>query len=172
MSKSPQGIGKGMIYAAWIAALILLTIFFNSFLEKEYNPNQQLTTHFSGDGPREVVLQRNAMGHYVASGSLNGVPVVFLLDTGATTLAISESLANRLELKRGAQMQMTTANGTITAYSTTIDRVTLGVIELRQVRASITPSMREEEVLLGMSFLKQLEFTQRGDTLIIRQNSQ
>ncbi len=172
MSESPQGIGKGMIYVAWIIALILLTIFFNSFLEKEYNPNQQLTTHFSGDGPREVVLQRNSMGHYVASGSLNGAPVVFLLDTGATMLAIPESLANRLELKRGAQMQMTTANGTITAYSTTIDRVTLGAIELRQVRASITPSMREEEVLLGMSFLKQLEFTQRGDTLIIRQNSQ
>lgn len=170
MSDSPQRLGTGMIIAAWILGLGLLTLFFNQFLEKRYNPNRHLPAQHSQDGVREVTLQRNRNGHYVASGKINGVPVVFFLDTGATTVSIPEPLAQQLKLKRGVAMQMNTANGVITAFSTELDSVTLGAIELRKVRASINPQMQgDDEILLGMSFLRQLEFTQRGNTLILRQ---
>ena len=169
-TNSPQRLGQTMIYVAWILALILLTWFFNLFLERQSNPNQKIVGQQHADGSREVTLQRNQGGHYVATGTINGMPVVFLLDTGATMIALPEHIANQLRLEKGVPIQMVTANGTVTSYSTQLERVALGPIELNQVSATINPHMQEDEVLLGMSFLKKLEFTQRGDILILRQN--
>jgi len=158
-------LGKGMIIAAWVLALGLLTLFFNGVLERQYNPNQQLVNL---DEPHEVVLVRNKYGHYVATGEINDEAVVFLLDTGATDVAVPDALARRLNLKRGAQLISNTANGQVKSWRTRLERVNLGGIVLTNVRASILPSMEGEEVLLGMSFLKQLELVQQGDTLTIR----
>jgi len=169
MNKSPQRIGKGMIVAAWLLALGLLTLFFNDFLDKQHNPNQDLSTQYNQDGTREVILQRNRSGHYLTKGTINGQPVVFFLDTGATIVSIPEPVARRLNLQRGVEMLANTANGTVTTYSSELESVAVGEIELHRVRASINPQMRGDEILLGMSFLKHLEFTQRGDILILRQ---
>ena len=62
-----------------------------------------------------------------------------------------------------------TANGTVRAYLTRLDSVRLGAIEQNQVRATIAPGLGSEQVLLGMSFLKNLEMIQRGDQLTLRQ---
>ena len=61
------------------------------------------------------------------------------------------------------------ANGIGTGYATRLDSVRVGEIELRNVSAGVTPGLVTEEILLGMSFLKHIEFTQRGDKLILRQ---
>ncbi len=167
--RASRRLGKGMMITAWVMALGLLTLFFNDLLEEQYNPNRQLDTTATVDGPREVVLVRNKFGHYVATGAINGEPVVFMLDTGATDVAVPLALANRLNLERGAKAVFNTANGKITAWRTRLERVSLGGIERTDVRGSILPNMRGEEVLLGMSFLKHLELIQRGDTLTIRQ---
>lgn len=168
-NESPQRLGKGMIYVAWLLMLGLLFLFFNYFLEKQHNPNQKLAGQYHQDGTREVTLQRNRNGHYVASGTINDQPVVFFLDTGATMVSIPEHLAHRLNLRQGTPMIASTANGTITTYSTRLNSIALGPIELQRVRASINPHMSSDEILLGMSFLKHLEFTQRGNMLILRQ---
>jgi aspartyl protease family protein len=95
--------------------------------------------------------------------------VTFLLDTGATDVAIPEDLADRLRLERRGGGISQTANGPVAVWQTMLDTVTLGAISLSDVRASILPSMRgTEKVLLGMSFLKQLEFTQRDGQLILQ----
>jgi aspartyl protease family protein len=169
MNDQPQRIGKGMIFAAWIVVIGLLTLFFNSFLDNQHNPNQSFSTNYDENGVREVILQRNRNGHYVANGTINGQPVVFFLDTGATIVSIPETTANRLNLKRGMAIQVNTANGAITTYHTKLNSIALGKIELHNVRASINPHIQSNDILLGMSFLKHLEFTQRGDTLILRQ---
>lgn len=160
-------LGKGMMIAAWVLAIGLLTLFFNGVLERQYNPNQQFAVA-SLDEPDEVVLVRNKYGHYVATGEINDEAVVFLLDTGATDVAVPDALARRLNLKRGAQFIANTANGQVKSWRTRLERVNLGGIELVDVRASILPGMEGDEVLLGMSFLKQLELVQRGETLTIR----
>jgi len=159
-------IGVGMVIAAWIGVLLLASLYFGKVLDRQHNPNQQLLTH--GDNA-PVVLKRNKFGHYVASGSVNGQPVVFMLDTGASDVSIPAHLASRLELRRGPATTYDTANGRIEAYRTTLAEVRLGDIVLRNVAASINPGMQDDELLLGMSFLKHLEFTQRGDTLTLRQ---
>jgi aspartyl protease family protein len=168
-AQPPYRLGRGMMLFAWAAGLGLLSLLFSGILEQQRNPNTRLDTMLAADGSREIQLQRNHYGHYLASGSINGQPVEFLLDTGASDVSIPEAVARRLGLERGNPRLYKTANGTITAYATRLDRLALGGIELRQVRASINPQMGDETILLGMSVLRQLEFTQRGDTLIIRQ---
>ncbi|MCF6209401.1 MAG: TIGR02281 family clan AA aspartic protease [Gammaproteobacteria bacterium] len=166
---SQRRLGVGMTIAMWIVLLGLLTLFFQDWDEQQRNPNQNPQTRTSADGVRELVLTRNRAGHYVASGSINGEPVVFMLDTGATDVAIPGPVAKRLRLRQGKAVIYQTANGPVKAYATVLDDVSLDDISLQGVRASINPAMRQQAVLLGMSFLKHLEFTQRGNTLTLRQ---
>jgi aspartyl protease family protein len=149
--------------------LALGAFFFDDLLGKQYNPNQNLQTRSGEEGVREVVLQRNRFGHYVTSGEINGQPVTFILDTGATGVAVPDTIAQRLGLQRGPAFRTQTANGTGTSYAARLDSVSVGGIELQDVRAGITPGLQTDQILLGMSFLKHIEFTQRGDTLTLRQ---
>lgn len=154
---------------AWLVFLALGLFFFSDVLDRQHNPNRTLQSGIAEDGRREVVLRRNRMGHYVTAGRIDGEPVTFLLDTGATGVAVPGALAARLGLRRGVPLSTQTANGMSTSYATRLDSVSVGSIELRGVAATIAPGMDMDEVLLGMSFLKHIEFTQRGDTLILRQ---
>jgi aspartyl protease family protein len=168
-ASSAQRLGKGMIVLTWIVLLGLLTWFFNGKVDEQRNPNQQVQVRLSSEGVREVVLERNRQGHYVAVGNINGQPVEFLLDTGATLVSIPQRLARRLNLKQGIPMESQTANGTIMTYATIVDSIELGGIMLRNVRASINPGQEDDDILLGMSFLQQLELTQRGNTLTLKE---
>jgi len=120
-SKSPnpqRKLGVGMTIAMWVVVLALMTLFFQSWQEKQYNPNQQIVLSTGDDGVRELVLQRNRYGHYVANGYINQQPVVFLLDTGASDISVPEGLAREIGLKRGSALRYQTANGMITVYAT------------------------------------------------------
>lgn len=156
-----------MIVAAWILLLALLTWFFNDLLDRQQNPNRHLATTTPGSAA-EVRLERNRYGHYVATGAINGKPVKFMLDTGATDISIPVSIADRLGLERGQTAYYHTANGRVTAWRTTADLVQLGPLQLGPVPASINPHDNSDAVLLGMSFLKQLDFSQQGNTLTLR----
>ncbi len=162
-------IGVVMTVLAWLVVLGLLGAFFSGWMDKLNNPNQQVRTELRADGVREVVPRQNRAGHYLASGTINGHPVTFLLDTGATSVSVPASIASRMGLKRGAPLRANTANGVVTTYATRLDQVRLGNIALNNVRADINPHMRGKDVLLGMSFLRKLEFTQRNRELTIRQ---
>ena len=164
-----SGMGKAMLILAFVIALGMMTLFFGDVLNDQRNPNQQIMNTMNTDGIPEVVLQRNRYGHYVATGIINGEAVEFMLDTGATDVAIPGGLAKKLNLKPGPEVRVSTANGIVTARMTRLDQVELGAISLNNIKATINPFMDEDEVLLGMSFLKQLEMIQRGETLTLRQ---
>jgi aspartyl protease family protein len=163
-------IGKGMIYAAWLLILVLITLGFSNWLDRQRNPNQEVRSTRS-DGVAEITLARNRYGHYLISGNINGQAVEFMLDTGATVVAVPAAVAQRLGLERGPAVQVQTANGMATAYATRLDILQLGDIRLSNVRAHINPGMQGEEILLGMSVLKNLDFSQRGDMLTLRQTT-
>lgn len=162
-----KGAGKAMMAVAWIVGMILAVKFFASWEESKLNPNQNPQSTY-GNNYIEVVLDSGVGGHYMANGQINGQTVTFMLDTGATQVALSESLANRLNLKKLMAVDLSTANGMVRGWATMLQTVRLGDIELHDVRATIAPNM-DDEVLLGMSFLRQLEFTQRNNQLILRQ---
>lgn len=155
---------------AWLAALALLGVlwlFFEGQLERRNNPNRALVA--TPGSATELVLKRNRAGHYVAPGTINGQPVTFLLDTGATQVSVPARLGAELGLRAGTPAQVSTANGSITVRTTVIDELGLGPFLARQVRGHLNPGMdHDDQVLLGMSVLKHLEFTQRGDTLVLR----
>ncbi len=161
--------GRVMLVLAWAAGLFLATRFFADWEQARNNPNQHPVSVVQGERV-EVRLAGNAQGHFVADGSINGQPVTFLLDTGATDVAIPLQLGERLGLPHGAPIALQTANGQATGYRTLLDSLRLGDILLRQVRAIVVPGFDGDQVLLGMSALKQLEFTQRGGTLVLRQD--
>jgi aspartyl protease family protein len=167
---SPPGgkSGKLMLIAAWLIALGLLTVYFKGYEQDRANPNRDVESRITNDYI-EVQLDQNRGGHYVATGSINGVAVNFLLDTGATFVAVPHHLKDKLGLKEGMPITTKTANGNSRSYLTTLASVTLGDIELRDVRAGLATGLRGDEILLGMSFLSQLELVQRGETLTIRQ---
>ncbi|MEJ2529258.1 MAG: TIGR02281 family clan AA aspartic protease [Gammaproteobacteria bacterium] len=165
----PLRVGRGMLLVFWALLLLLLFFYFQSVLERAANPNREVLTTVTAQGVKEVELQRNRQGHYLATGAINGYPVTFLLDTGATDVAVSGGLAATLGLRRGMPITSQTANGTVTAWQTELAEVSIGDIRLRNVRASILPGLQGDEVLLGMSFLKQLELVQRGKHLLLRQ---
>ncbi|MFO8212242.1 TIGR02281 family clan AA aspartic protease, partial [Pseudomonas aeruginosa] len=104
-------------------------------------------------------------------GLIDGAPATFLLDTGASAVAVPEALALRLQLQRGAPIDLDTANGRTRGWRTRLQRLELGDILLKDVPAIIAPGMGGNEVLLGMSALRQLEFSQRDGTLVLRQNT-
>lgn len=161
-------LGRGMYFLAWFSVLGLLTLLFGRWEEEQINPNTDPLSRVDGQ-VREVVLEGNQRHHYVANGRINGKTVTFLLDTGATDVVVPEPLARKLGLHRGTRTYAHTANGTVTVFSTRIETLDLGAIHLRNVRASINPAMEGQAILLGMSALGQIEFTQRGNQLTLRQ---
>lgn len=172
MSQQPPGkrAGKVLMIVAWAAGLFLATRFFGEWEDKQENPNAVVTSQH-GDGYVEVQLVGNRQGHFVSTGKINDHLVPFLLDTGATDVAVPGEVADTLQLQRGAPVWVNTANGRSEGFRTSIERLQLGDIVLHNVRALVVPGLDGEQVLLGMSAMKQLEFTQRGGTMLLRQTT-
>ena len=162
--------GRVLMVLAWCAALFLATRFFGEWEARQQNPNVVVDSS-QGEGFIEVKLASNRQGHFVASGQINGQPVDFMLDTGATDVSVPAELATRLKLEEGFGVTLNTANGLSKGYRTRIDRLQVGDIVLRDVRALVAPGLEGNQVLLGMSALNKLEFTQRGGTMLLRQTT-
>lgn len=111
-----------------------------------------------------VTLYANAQGHFLSECQINGVPLRFLIDTGATTVALNSGDAKfaKIDYKRGQPVQISTANGVVTAYRVTIASLKIGAITLNQVEASVLEGGSPSIVLLGMSALNRLDM-QRQD---------
>ena len=162
-------IGRGMIYAAWVLIFALMVWFFGVLETNKHNPNQNVQTQMRQGGEKEIILQSGMHGHYVASGKINNKKVTFLIDTGASYVSVPEQVAKKIGLKKGAPFVVSTANGTVTVYATTLDSVSIGDITLQNIKADINPHIQEDEILLGMSFLRYLSVSHEGSQLTIRQ---
>ena len=158
--------GGTMIIGVWVLMLGLMTWFAHQWYERSRNPNRNLPTSLI-DGQSEIELKANKNGHYVASGRINGQDVVFLLDTGATSVSVPVAVAERIGLKGEYPQQARTANGTITVHTTVLESVSLGGLKLDRVQGHINPGMQGEQVLLGMSFLRYFDLKTSNDRLTI-----
>lgn len=172
MSQPPPGkrAGKVLMLLAWGAGMFLATRYFGEWEQRQENPNAVVTSQH-GNGYIEVQLVGNRQGHFVSTGKINGRAVQFLLDTGATDVAIPGKVADILQLPRGVPLVVSTANGRTEGFRTSLERLQIGDIVLHNVRALVVPGLDGEQVLLGMSAMKQLEFTQRGGNMLLRQTT-
>lgn len=103
-----------------------------------------------------VVLKRGLDGHYRAEALINGEKVDVLVDTGATGVAISQSVADKLNLNSIDAIRTNTANGDSVGYMVRLKSVKLGGVDAQDVSAMIAPSL-DGDVLLGMSFLGRMD---------------
>lgn len=156
-----------LLIAAWVVVIAVITFGFQWILERQQHPNRDLAAELHQTGTQEVRLIRNRQGHYLAPGLINGQPVRFLVDTGATRVAIPAVLAGQLGVPRGPASASQTAGGIVTTYLTRLDSVQLGGLHQTNVAGTIVPSMSGDYVLLGMSFLKHFSLQQSGDELLI-----
>jgi aspartyl protease family protein len=114
----------------------------------------------------EIVLAMGPGGHFGGQGTINGKSVQFLVDTGATTIALSQAEANRIGLdwKRGKPGLTATANGPVPVYAINLSAVRLGGVEVANVAAIVLPA-EMPMVLLGNSFLGRFSMRQDGDVM-------
>ncbi len=131
------------------------------------------TMMFAGGGGippdrQRAVLNGTNQGHFVTTGSINGISVQFLVDTGATVVAMSADEAKRLGLnfQAGQKAMVMTANGAVPSYRVKLDSVKVGDINLTNVDGMVVPASMGV-VLLGMSFLNRTEMKRDGDQMTL-----
>jgi aspartyl protease family protein len=115
-----------------------------------------------------VTLAPDASGHYITLGSINGQAIRFMVDTGATAVALGLSDARRLGInyRAGTPIRMRTANGIGQGYQVRLESVTLGNLRLSGIDAVVM----EAELpiaLLGMSFLNRTDMRQDAGNLVL-----
>jgi len=99
---------------------------------------------------------------------INGIQVNFLVDTGASQVAMNERVARKIGLQyklKGKKASVSTAAGRSSAWFLTLNKVNVGGVELKQVDALVLKGAGPDEVLLGMSFLRQLKMQDDGELL-------
>ena len=121
-------------------------------------------------GPASISLWADPNGFFYVPGLINGYPVRFLVDTGATTIALSSELAERIGIAytKGQHGLATTASGVTPVYGLNLKSVTVGGIELSDVSAGVIVGSHPTQPLLGMSFLGQLDMLREGNRLDLK----
>lgn len=124
----------------------------------------------SNGGPRQVVLYPDMRGHFLTIGSVNGVPVRFLVDSGATQVALPASDAKRagIDYLQGQQGTTMTANGAVRAFMVKLASVKVGELELNNVDALVSEAPMGQ-ALLGMSFLGRVSMQRDGQHMVLAQ---
>ena len=123
----------------------------------------------TGSGDRQsTVLAADGRGHFISEGSINGKPVRFVVDTGATVVALPASEAVRLgiDYRKGRPGTTRTAGGVVPVYRVTFDTVKIGGIELHAVDGLVI-EQGLDIALLGMSFLSRVEMKNEGQTMTL-----
>lgn len=115
-----------------------------------------------------VVLKRGLDGHYRAEALINGEKIDVLIDTGATGVAISQRVADKLDLKSINAVRTNTANGDSIGYMVRLNTVKVGGVEAHDVAAMIAPGL-DGDVLLGMSFLGRMDVRLYKGEMTIKQ---
>jgi aspartyl protease family protein len=117
----------------------------------------------------KIVLTADGNGHFVTTGQMNGGTTRFLVDTGATNIAMSTAEAKRLGISylNGERGVSYTANGPVSVYRVTLDTVKVGDVTLHQVDAAVIDGQGMDITLLGMSFLNRLDMKRSGSTLTL-----
>ena len=122
----------------------------------------------SEGGGSQIVLTAGPGGHFVTGGSINGRAVQFVVDTGATYVALSQAEAERIGLsyKTGRRGMMSTANGQVPAYITSLNVVRVGDVQVYNVDAVVVPASMDT-ILLGNSFLTRFQMKRENDRMTL-----
>lgn len=130
---------------------------------------QSISSSFAGGEKPVVKLTADGNGHFSTLGSINGYTTRFLVDTGATTVALSTSEAKRMgiDYQNGERGASSTANGVVPVYKVMLHNVKVGDISLNMVEATVIEGAGLPVVLLGMTFLTRVEMHRENSVLTL-----
>lgn len=150
-----------------IYVIVWLSLVFGIYIlaDNIQNPNKAFRL---GDNASSVTLKRGLDGHYRAEALINGQKVNVLVDTGATGVAISQTVADKLKLKSIHAVRTSTANGDTIGYMVRLNSVKVGGVEAKNVSAMIAPGL-DGDVLLGMSYLGRMDVRLFKNEMTIQQ---
>lgn len=135
---------------------------------RDWQPPYQADMNVTNPPTAEPVrISPDEMGMYLVSGAINGHPVRFLVDTGASALALNSQLATQLgiDYQQGKKGHARTASGLVNIYEVQLDQVQVGHIVVKAVVANIIEGIYPTETLLGMSFLSQVDMQHKNEIL-------
>ena len=123
----------------------------------------------AGDSNPTAMLYADSGGHFVSDGLINGVAVRFLVDTGASSVAMNSREAARIgiDYRNGQRLAVSTANGVVEVRSVKLDRVQIGGIMLTNVEAVVHDGDSPTIVLIGMSVLNRLDMKRDGGIMTL-----
>ena len=135
------------------------------------SPETRVSTNLAVPESREFRIIKDKSGHFRSQGQINGQNITFLVDTGATSVAINEVQAQRLGInyKSAQSGRVQTAAGIVKGYAIKLDQVSLGPLNIRNVPATVLEGNAGTEALMGMSFLKNLEVHQESNLMLLKQ---
>lgn len=138
---------------------------------KPLDLSQHIASSFSEAQETEVNLLRGAHGHYFGRGAINGYPVDFMVDTGASSIAMNSQQAKRLGLKLDKKNRGTasTAGGIVQTHRVILNKVSVGGITHYNIPAAVVDGAYPEEILLGNSFLGKVQMTERNGVMVLRE---
>ncbi|MDO3381184.1 TIGR02281 family clan AA aspartic protease [Gilvimarinus algae] len=131
---------------------------------------KHIATAFEQADLPEVRIASGRGGHYEASGRINGIPVKFMVDTGATSVAMSSHAAEQLGInyRAGQEIQVSTANGIAAAYNIWLDSVSVGSVEVKHVEAAVIIGSSPRTILLGNSYLSLVDMSTEQGVLVLK----
>lgn len=147
----------------------------SAVLEKDgvtetYKLGTRISTNFTPPVSQPVVSLWPINGMYTTTGSVNGYSVDFLVDTGASAIALNAATARRLDLDylKGQKVGVKTASGIEVGYHVVLDEVQIGDIKLNNIRAMVLDGEQPERALLGMTFLEQLDIERKNERMDLK----
>ena len=156
-----------MTKSSIIFGMVWLALAFGIYtiVDNIQNPNKSFRL---GNDAQSVTLKRGLDGHYRAEALINNQKVDVLIDTGATGVAISQAIADKLGLKSIDAVRTNTANGDSVGYLVRLNSVKVGGVEAKNVSAMIAPGL-DGDVLLGMSYLGRMDVRLFNNQMTIKQ---
>ncbi|AEB60264.1 aspartyl protease-like protein [Ectopseudomonas mendocina] len=139
-------------------------------VERVYPMSREYSAGFAEPVKKRLSIAKGIGGHYWVAGSVNGQTVQFLVDTGATSVALNDAHAKRLGIDyrvSGRPLQVSTASGVTRGWRVMLDRVKIGDLEVLGVEAVVLEGGAPHEALLGMSFLGRVGWREEQGMLVL-----
>jgi len=154
----------------WLNALAVIS--FLALMTYLLHEDQKVkTSHPPAIKGTKTFISQDELGNFITWGKIGDITSSMLIDTGASTLVLSEKLARKIGLSGKKRIKVATANGMTEGYLTVIKNIQIGNLKGENIEAIVVPNLGVPHVLVGMSFLETLNFEKKGSQLILQPGS-